>query len=171
MQHGSNEAFSRILIDKALEESGWNLPDSNQVRFELNTAIGRADYLLGGQRGLLSVLEAKRKDVDPYDAKEQARGYAENVKAPFMILSNGREHWFWNYTRKDQDAYRIERLPSRTDLERLRLKNLQPPLPLQKEFAQRVTEIGAMETAQTTSRTRLDAMLQSMLHSAFNGEL
>ncbi len=75
------------------------------------------------QRGTpLCVLEAKREDVDPYDAKEQARGYAENLKAPFIILSNGKEHWFWNFTRKDQDAYRIERLPSREDLERLASK-------------------------------------------------
>ena len=80
---------------------------------------------------MLCVLEAKREDLDPYDAKEQARGYAENLKAPFVILSNGREHWFWNYERADQrDAYRIERLPSPEDLERLRLKNLQPPRPL-----------------------------------------
>jgi len=134
MQYGSNEAFSRVLIDKALEFSGWNLLDSQQVRFELNTESGRADYLLCGQRGSLCVLEAKREDVDPYEAKEQARGYAENVKAPFIILSNGREHWFWNYTRKDHDAYRIERLPSREDLERLRLKNLQPPRPLGSEI-------------------------------------
>ena len=42
------------------------------------------------------MLEAKREDLDPYDSKEQARGYAENLKAPFIILSNGREHWFWN---------------------------------------------------------------------------
>lgn len=134
MQSGENEAFSRVLIDKALEFSGWDLLDPHQVRFELNTATGRADYLLGGKRGPLCVLEAKREDVDPYDAKEQARGYAENVKAPFIILSNGREHWFWNYTRKDQDAYRIERLPSQRDLDRLRLKNLQPPRPLGSEI-------------------------------------
>ena len=81
------------------------------------------------------MLEAKREDLDPYDAKEQARGYAENLKAPFIILSNGREHWFWNFERADQrDAYRIERLPSREDLERLRLKNLQPPRPLESEI-------------------------------------
>jgi type I restriction enzyme R subunit len=79
-------------------------------------------------------LEAKREDVDPYDAKEQARGYAENLRAPFVILSNGRQHWFWNYQRADQrDAYRIERLPSPEDLERLRLKNLSPPRPLMTE--------------------------------------
>jgi type I restriction enzyme, R subunit len=60
--------------------------------------------------------------------------YAENLSAPFIILSNGREHWFWNYERANQrDAYRIERLPSRSDLERVRLKNLQPPRPLQGE--------------------------------------
>ncbi|MBK9137421.1 MAG: DEAD/DEAH box helicase family protein [Verrucomicrobia bacterium] len=135
MPAGQNEAFSRVLIDKALEFSGWNLLDPEQVQFELHTATGRADYLLKDQLGrTLCVLEAKREDRDPYDAKEQARGYAENLNAPFVILSNGREHWFWNFQRADQrDAYRIERLPSRDDLERVRLKNLQPPRPLQTE--------------------------------------
>jgi len=130
-----NEAFSRVLIDKALGFSGWDLLDPKQVQFELHTSNGRADYLLRDKIGrVLCVLEAKREDLDPYDAKEQARGYAENLKAPFVILSNGREHWFWNYQRADQrDAYRIERLPSRDDLERVRLKNLQPPRPLQSD--------------------------------------
>ncbi len=46
-----------------------------------------------------------------------------------------------------------------------------PPLALQKEFAQRVTEIRELEAGQATSRTHLDALFQSMLHRAFNGEL
>ena len=135
MSSGYSEAFSRVLIDKALEASDWDLLDSGQIRFEYNAVNGRADYLLMGSLGrVLCILEAKREDLDPYDAKEQARGYAENLKAPFVILSNGREHWFWNYERADQrDAYRIERLPSRDDLERVRLKNLQPPRPLASE--------------------------------------
>lgn len=135
MTPGQTEAFSRVLIDKALEGSGWDLLNPQQVQFELNTTNGRVDYLLKDGLGrVLCVLEAKREDLDPYDAKEQARGYAENLKAPFVLLSNGREHWFWNYDRADQrDAYRIERLPSREDLERVRLKNLQPPRPLQTE--------------------------------------
>ena len=122
-----NEAFSRILIDRSLQDSAWDLLDNKQVQFELHTSNGRADYILKDKIGrVLCVLEAKNPDYDPYDAKEQARGYAENLKAPFIILSNGREHWFWNYERADQrDAYRIERLPSREDLERFRLKNLQ----------------------------------------------
>lgn len=125
------EAFSRVLIDKALENSGWNLLDPKQIQFEFHTPNGRADYLLKDNLGrVLCVLEAKREDLDPYAAKEQARGYAENLKSPFIILSNGREHWFWNYERADQrDANRIECLPSRQDLERIRLKNLQPPRP------------------------------------------
>jgi len=136
MTHGQSEAFSRILIDKALEFSGWDLLDPKQMVFELHTGNGRADYLLKDELGrVLCVLEAKREDLDPYDAKEQARGYAENLKAPFVLLSNGREHWFWNYERADQrDAYRIERLPSRDDLKRVRLKNLQPARPLQSEL-------------------------------------
>lgn len=136
MTLGQNEAFSRVLIDKALESSGWELLNPRQVLFEMNTANGRADYLLKDSLGrVLCVLEAKREDLDPYDAKEQARGYAENLTAPFVILSNGREHWFWNCERADQrDAYRIERLPSPEDLERLRLKNLQPPRALQTEI-------------------------------------
>jgi type I site-specific restriction endonuclease len=93
MPAGQNEAFSRILIDKALEFSGWNLLDPKQVVFELHSGAGRADYLLKDKLGhVLCVLEAKRENLDPYDAKEQARGYAENLKAPFVLLSNGREH-------------------------------------------------------------------------------
>jgi type I restriction enzyme R subunit len=126
-----SEAFSRVLIDQALRESNWDILNEHRVRFELDGNSGRVDYVLSGDRGALCVLEAKRPDLDPYDAKEQARGYAENLRAPFVILSNGNEHWFWNYERADQrDAFRIERMPSLQDLERLRLKNLQPPRPL-----------------------------------------
>ena len=85
--------------------------------------------------GSFAWLKRNARTSTPYDAKGAGRGYAENLKAPFVILSNGREHWFWNYERADQrDAYRIERLPSREDLQRVRLKNLQPPRPLQTEI-------------------------------------
>ncbi len=162
MKPWANETFSRVLIDKALEFSEWDLLDHHQVRFEYNNSNGRADYVLSGQRGPLCVLEAKREELDPYDAKEQARGYAENLKAPFVILSNGKEHWFWNYTRHDSDAYRIERLPSLDDLERLRYKNLQPPRPLMTEIItpdylkqfrdERIVRRYQIETMDTVSR-------------------
>lgn len=46
-----------------------------------------------------------------------------------------------------------------------------PPVPQQKEFAARVSEIRAMQAEQATSRRRLDDLFQSMLHRAFQGEL
>jgi len=76
------EAFSRVLIDQELRESGWDLLDERRVRFELDGHSWRADYLLSGERGPLCALEAKRPDLDPYDSKEQARGYAEKLRAP-----------------------------------------------------------------------------------------
>ena len=126
-----NEAFSRVVIDRLLEKSGWNLIDSHQVKFESSGVNGRADYLLMGCHGVLCVLEAKNPHRDPYDAKEQARKYAEEAKAPFIILSNGSDHWFWNYQlQSEQDAYRIEKFPSKEDLEWLSQRNLKPPSPL-----------------------------------------
>lgn len=44
-------------------------------------------------------------------------------------------------------------------------------LPEQKEFAQRITEIRQLKTAQTDSRLRLENLFQSLLHRAFNGQL
>ncbi|MGC8561426.1 MAG: restriction endonuclease subunit S, partial [Phycisphaerae bacterium] len=46
-----------------------------------------------------------------------------------------------------------------------------PPLALQKQFAQRVSEIRQLEATQAISRAHLDALFRSMLHRAFNGEL
>ncbi|CAN5753207.1 hypothetical protein BH23CHL5_BH23CHL5_25430 [soil metagenome] len=154
-----SEASARVKIDEALRASGWDLTDGGQVMLELRDGSGRADYVLRDKLGhTLCVLEAKREDLDPYDAKEQARGYAENHNAPFVLLSNGNDHWFWNYQRKDQkDAYRIERLPSRADLERLRFKNMQPPKPLESEPVGR-DYLRALAPDKELRRYQIDAL-------------
>ncbi|MGC9261726.1 MAG: restriction endonuclease subunit S, partial [Phycisphaerae bacterium] len=46
-----------------------------------------------------------------------------------------------------------------------------PPLLQQETFAQRAAEVRQLEATRGTSRARLDALFQSMLHRAFNGEL
>jgi len=46
-----------------------------------------------------------------------------------------------------------------------------PPLPVQREFVARVSDVRAMEAKQAESRRRLDDLLQSLLHRAFRGEL
>ncbi len=111
------EADARIVLDRLLRESGWDIEDKSQVSTEEASADGRADYLLKNQRTQpLSVLETKRFSTDPYSAKEQAREYAVSLGAPFVILSNGREHYFWEYD--TGDARPVVGLPSRADLER-----------------------------------------------------
>jgi len=58
------------------------------------------------------------------------------------------------------------------DTEKLRAVTIPiPPLPLQKEFANHVTEIRKLQDEQAASRQRLDDLFQSCLHRAFNGEL
>jgi type I restriction enzyme, S subunit len=58
---------------------------------------------------------------------------------------------------------------NQTVIEQIRLPV--PPLPLQKEFVARVSEIRAMQAEQAASRRRLDDLFHSMLHRAFQGEL
>jgi type I restriction enzyme S subunit len=46
-----------------------------------------------------------------------------------------------------------------------------PPVRLQREFAERVGEVRALETAQAQSRQRLDALFAALLDRAFKGRL
>ena len=101
MAISKNEAQSRIQINKMLELSGWDLDidsEDRNVEVEYPTPSGReADYVLLDKNGFpLCVLEAKNFEIDPLIAKEQARDYATELGCRFIILSNGREHYFWD---------------------------------------------------------------------------
>lgn len=112
----ANETDARIVVDRLLREAGWDIEDKSQVSTEESSKDGRADYVLKDQRSRpLAILETKRFSKDPYEAKEQARAYAESLAAPFIILSNGREHYFWEYSMGD--ARPVVGMPSRADLE------------------------------------------------------
>jgi len=113
----STEADARMVIDKLLEMAGWRITNKAQVSTEEPSADGRADYLLKDSRTRpLAVIEAKRFAVDPYSAKDQAREYAQSLGAHFVILSNGEEHYFWDY--EDGDARPVMGMPTQADLER-----------------------------------------------------
>jgi len=103
----TKESQARLKINKLLEESGWILVSTDgqikNVETEPNVKIGDngengfIDYLLLDKKGFpLVVVEAKREDKDPLVGKEQARTYALNVKARFIILSNGNIHYLWD---------------------------------------------------------------------------
>jgi len=112
------EADARIVIDDLLKQADWTLTNKAQVSTEEPSADGRADYLLRDTRTRpLAVIEAKRFAVDPYTAKQQAREYAESLSAPYVLLSNGQEHYFWDYT-DGGDARPIMGMPTQADLER-----------------------------------------------------
>jgi type I restriction enzyme R subunit len=113
MPRGQKEAQARIKINKLLEQSGWRLIDdatgTANVQLEPgvtmsalgndfeNTRKGYIDYLLlDDNKKPLVVLEAKRENIPPLSAKEQARGYANANHARYVILSNGNSHYFWD---------------------------------------------------------------------------
>jgi type I restriction enzyme R subunit len=102
-----NESKARLKINKLLEESGWVLLDSlnqkSNVDTEPNIKYGKlggggfADYVLFDQKTKpLVVIEAKKDQLDPLVGKEQARTYARNINARFVILSNGEQHYLWD---------------------------------------------------------------------------
>lgn len=127
-----NEALARIKINKLLEEAGWKLLDDehgeanvlleNHVKitqqdvdawgndFE-KTKSGSLDFLLvDNYKKPICVLEAKRESIHPLNAKEQARKYANNVGAQFIILSNGIIHYLWNIEKGNPKP--IQKFPS-----------------------------------------------------------
>lgn len=112
----SRETDARMVVDQLLKDAGWDIFDKSQVSTEEPAADGRADYLLKNSLTRpLCVIETKRFGKDPYGAKEQTLPYAQGLGAPFIILSNGNEHYFWDYV--DGDARPIMGLPSQSDLE------------------------------------------------------
>lgn len=112
------EAKSRVKINKLLEDADWRFFDNARgkanIRLENHTKItkqiidafgedfektanGYIDYLLLDSKGYpLIVLEAKCSEINPLDAKEQARRYAQSQNCRFIILSNGNIHYLWD---------------------------------------------------------------------------
>lgn len=114
----AKEAKARIKINKLLEESKWRFEDSKKgranIQLEAGVKFNELDENLedattsDGRRGAIDfllldkdsrplvVVEAKKESIDPLFAKEQARNYARNIGARFIILSNGNLHYFWD---------------------------------------------------------------------------
>ena len=125
------EASARIKINKLLEESGWRFEDDKNGKTNIqlepgvkyaelgddfeHEAHGFIDFLLLDKDGrALVVVEAKCESVDPLSAKEQARNYARNAGARFVILSNGNIHYFWDTKHGNPDT--ISRFPTQDSI-------------------------------------------------------
>ncbi len=110
------EALARIKINKLLEDAGWRFFDNEKgkanIQLEPNVKItqtdldglvqngtrnGYVDYLLLDEQSFpFVVVEAKKEEIHPLEAKEQARKYANSLRCKYIILTNGSEHYFWN---------------------------------------------------------------------------
>ena len=132
----STEAKARIKINDLLKESGWRFFDDEKgeanIQVESNVKItqkdidafgedfettqnGYVDFLLLDDKGFpLVILEAKKGEKDPLDGKEQARRYAKNENARFIILSNGNLHYFWDLERGNPEI--ITEFPTQESL-------------------------------------------------------
>ena len=130
------EAQARIKINKRLEESGWRFEadkiGSANIRLEAGVKFaelgddfenaethdkrrGAIDFLLLDKDGrALVVVEAKKESIDPLSAKEQARNYARNVDARFIILSNGNIHYLWDAKHGNPET--ISRFPTQESI-------------------------------------------------------
>ena len=114
----NKEALARIKINKLLEDAGWRFFDNENgkanIQLEPNVKLqqsdidslgenfektknGFVDYLLLDEYDRpFVVVEAKKENIHPLDAKEQARKYANQLRAKYIILTNGNMHYFWN---------------------------------------------------------------------------
>lgn len=131
-----NEAHARIKINQLLTEAGWRFFDNelgkanilleNHVKIT-QTAIddwgndyeklknGSLDFLLVDDNSKpICVLEAKKESIHPLSAKEQARKYANNVGAQYIILSNGIVHYLWDL--KKGNPKPIYKFPSPSEI-------------------------------------------------------
>lgn len=69
----TNEAFSRVKIDAQLRDQGWEITNTNVVRFE---------YVLPDRNGRsLAVVEAKKAAINPAEAEDQGKAHAAQAPA------------------------------------------------------------------------------------------
>jgi len=112
------EAKARIKINSLLTAAGWRFFDDENgkanIQLEPQVKIkkkqlddfgedfekvvnGFVDFLLLDDKGFpFIVLEAKSESKEPLVGKEQAREYARSLCVRYVILSNGRIHYFWD---------------------------------------------------------------------------
>lgn len=116
-----NEAQARQIIDTKLREAGWVFTGTDRnVLVESATisdgTVGRADYMLLNSKGHpLCIIEAKKPEINPLSAKEQARRYAESQNIRLVILSNGEASYLWDI--KTGNPQPIFNMPSQKALE------------------------------------------------------
>jgi type I restriction enzyme, R subunit len=148
---GTNEAFSRVKIDAQLKDQGWDVLNTNAVRFEyVLPDRTKADYVLCDRHGrALAVIEAKKAAINPAEAEAQARAYAEQLNVPYIFLANGDEIRFWEW-RSEAFPRTVKTFFSQGDLERraatLQLKRDPMSIEIDKHIVERDYQLDCIDT-------------------------
>ena len=108
--------------------------------------------------------ELKGANITQDTARLAVNEQCEPIYAMHFLSSPWAQNWINHHT-QGQAVKGI----NLGDLKRLPIPV--PPLPLQKQFAHRVREIRPLESLQSTSGFKIEALFQSLLHRAFQGEL
>lgn len=111
----SNETATRVVvIDPILTALGWNVRNPSYVKLEHKHNGSQIDYiLLGGDGGILAVVEAKPTGSDLNKHRRQASGYAVEVAARYAILTNGARWEAWEIV---ASSPRLENIVVETNL-------------------------------------------------------
>jgi type I restriction enzyme R subunit len=147
----TNEAFSRVKIDAQLKDQGWDVLDTNSVRFEYALPDrSKADYVLCDRNGrALAVIEAKKAAINPAEADAQARAYAAQLNVPYIFLANGEEIRFWEWQR-EAFPRPVKTFFSQGDLERraatAQVKRDPMTVPVDRHIVERDYQVACIDT-------------------------
>jgi len=172
------EAQVGIRINQLLVAAGWRFfdEDGKRANIALEPGVrlepsvlealgsdfekakrGSIDFLLLDDKGFpLVVLEAKSASKTPLSGKEQARTYAAALKAPFVLLSNGDAHYFWDLRRGN--PRRIESFPGPEELGRYFRFDPDP-----RSLVAEIEDEQALVAANWELIERFEKMIQAML--------
>ena len=162
-------------IDLVIENEGWIIgknciPEVEILGIPTPSGKGKADYVLYGDNGKpLAVIEAKKVDVDPRIAKNQAKEYADALEKqygtrPVIFFTNGLDYYIWDDT--DYAERKVSSIYSKKDLEKLifkrknktRLKNLAIKDVITNRAYQKEAIIRVAETLESRRRKMLLVM-------------
>jgi len=191
--------FHKMFGDPARNEMGWpikpfgELANNQDGRRKPVKASDRAerkgDYPYYGASGIIDYVEEYLFDETALLIGEDGANLLAR-STPIAFLAHGK-YWVNNHAHvvTDNGNADLDYLGATLNLRdisdyvtgsaqpKLNQANLNrmaipvPPLPLQKEFAERVSEIRELESTQAASCHRLEHLFQSLLYRAFDGGL
>lgn len=147
----ANEFIREEIYDDWMRRG---LPKPGDVLFTMEAPLGEVAIVVDARIALAQRILLMRPRADLLDS----RYFMTALKLPLV----------WKQIEERANSTTVRGI-RQAELRKVQIPV--PPLPLQKKFANRVTEICELEAMQAASCDRLDALFQSMLHRAFKGDL